>query len=377
MSLYLPAALAPMHIQPRAHRHSSNIPGPAHAAVCVAGDIEDGVPSAHCCGAVSLLYYGIHAAAAAGLLSEQHKLLAQAAAAVWVVWLAWGRAYLGLHSPLDLATGTLLGWALLRLWLSIEQPYVACLQASVQAGPWQLPLQVLLASAVLMRCYPMPSRWTSCYNYATAWAAGWAGVTVGWGILQQAQLQAPGSSSAGGLFGGVVPPLACKVFLGLGLVAASKVLVKAVLLAAFKQAFKLVPLTVRRWWQPPVVGAVRQPPLQQQQSQRLAGYVASVAGSAGAAEKRGDQKAAGGAGAAVAVLTAHVSDQPSPKAGRASSAAGGSEVLGLRHTAEGVGNDVVAAARWCSYFAVGLTVSLWQAGWPLVLQQLAPSVSVS
>lgn len=335
------------------------------------GDIEDGVPSAHCCGAVSLLYYGIHSAAAAGLLSDQQRLLAQAAAAVWVVWLAWGRAYLGLHSPLDLATGTLLGWVLLRSWVAIEQPYIAWLQAAVQQGPWQLPLQVLLASFILMRCYPLPSRWTSCYNYATAWQAGWAGVTVGWGVLQQTQWVTAANSSSW-LLGGVVPPLACKVFLGLGMVAASKVLGKAILLAAFKPTFRFVPLTVRCLWQPPVVGAVKQVPLQQKQSVQVSGYAASAAGKGSS-----EQHAAGAAGVAAAVLPAQASGQVSTKAAGKSSSSAGLWVAGLRHTSEGVGNDVVAAARWGSYFAVGLTVSLWQAAWPLVLQWLAPSVSVS
>jgi hypothetical protein len=310
---------------------------------------------------VSLLFYGIHAAAAAGLLTGQQQTLAAVAAAVWVVWLAWGRAYLGLHSPLDLATGSLLGLMLLRLWLSIEQPYVAWLQATAAAQPWQLPLQVLLVSAVLMRCYPMPSRWTSCYNYATAWQAGWAGVTVGWGVLQQAQL-ATSSSSSEWLFRGMVPPLACKIFLGLGLVAASKVVVKAVLMLAFKQLFACVPLRVRCLWQPPVVGAVKTPPSQQQSAQRLAGYASAVAADFGHHSALAQEAAAG---------------RSSKQQGTANSSSSKAEARwgGLRHTPEGLGNDVVATARWCSYFAVGLTVVLWQAGWPVVQQQLAPSVS--
>jgi len=354
------------------------------------------VPSAHCCGAVSLLYYSIHAATAAGLLSAHQQTLAQAAAAVWVLWLAWGRAYLGLHSPLDLATGSLLGWALLRLWLHVEDPYAAWLEATARAQPWQLPLQVLLFSAVLMRCYPMPSRWTSCYTYATAWAAGWAGATVGWGILQQVESAAVASAAAGyaepWLFGGLVPPTACKVFLGLGLVAATKVFVKVLLLSVFRPLFACVPLTVRCCWQPPVVGAVKQSARQQQQPQRLAGYASAVladmAQGAGAAEA-----------AAAAAAAANTTDKLSVPAGNAGPKAGfgsaapltsgpssqssssSSKVAGgrwsLRHSPEGVGNDVVAAARWCSYFAVGLVISLWHGCWPHVLHWLSPAVAAA
>lgn len=357
---YLPTCLPPPHCNTHHLLHTNT------------GDIEDGVPSAHCCGAVSLLYYGIHAATAAGLLSPQHRAWAQAAAAVWVVWLAWGRAYLGLHSPLDLATGTLLGWALLRLWVSVEQPYAAWLEGAVQQHQpwWWLSLHVLAASAVLMRCYPMPSRWTSCYNYATAWAAGWAGATVGWGILQQAQLVTTISGEQEWLLGGLVPPLACKIFLGLGMVAASKVIVKALLMAVFTPLFAVVPLRVRCAWQPPVVGTVKQP-LQQEQSsaQRLSGYASALLhkqqdGGVDAAAKQGGPSSSSSGN--------NSSSSKGAKAGGGSSKPVAAALSGLRHTPEGVGNDVVAAARWFSYFAVGLTVSLWQAMWPVVINTLAP-----
>jgi hypothetical protein len=286
---------------------------------------------------------------------------------------------------LDLATGSLLGFALLRLWLSIEQPYIAWLNATMQQHPWMLPLQVLGVSAVLMRCYPMPSRWTSCYNYATAWQAGWAGVTVGWGVLQQGQLVT--SSSPEWLFGGMVPPLACNIFLGLGMVAASKVLVKAVLVVVLKQLFAVVPLSLRSVWQPPVVGAVRQPSPQQQSAQRLAGYASAVvadfthhhhaAHESDAAAGKGSKQLDSSTSTAAACVSSSLG---SKAVGAYSSSSGknvGSAWGGLRHTQEGLGNDVIATARWCSYFAVGLTVSLWLAVWPMLQQWLAPSTSVS
>lgn len=312
-------------------------------------------------------------------------MLAQVAAAVWVVWLAWGRAYLGLHSPLDLATGSLLGVTLLQLWISFESTYTSWLQATVIQQWWQLPLQVLVFSAVLMRCYPMPSRWTSCYSYATAWAAGWAGCTLGWAVLQQAQLATTVTSNEWLVYG-CVPPLACKIFLGLGLVAASKVLVKAALMTVFKQVFPLVPEPVRRLWQPPVVGAVRQQHSQQQGRGCFTGYASAVLSEVSdgvAAHRAGTQSnklhpVPVDSNPTQVTCIAQPSDsqqqkdvdrdgaEPTPKVG-----------WGLRHTEQGLGNDVVAAARWCSYLAVGLTVLLWQAGWPLVLQTLAPSISVS
>jgi membrane-associated phospholipid phosphatase len=63
------------------------------------GDIEDGLPSAHCSGSVALLFYCVEAAAAAGLISSECKLALQLAAAAWVGWIAFGRLYLAVHSP--------------------------------------------------------------------------------------------------------------------------------------------------------------------------------------------------------------------------------------------------------------------------------------
>eukprot|EP00882_Tetradesmus_deserticola_P006127 GHRQ01006450.1.p1 GENE.GHRQ01006450.1~~GHRQ01006450.1.p1 ORF type:complete len:211 (+),score=56.08 GHRQ01006450.1:1708-2340(+) len=63
------------------------------------GDIEDGLPSAHCSGSVALLLYCIEAAAAAGLVSSGWRLPLQLAAAAWVAWVAFGRLYLAVHSP--------------------------------------------------------------------------------------------------------------------------------------------------------------------------------------------------------------------------------------------------------------------------------------
>jgi hypothetical protein len=63
------------------------------------GDIEDGLPSAHCSGSVALLFYCVEAAAQAGLLSSEAKLALQIAAAAWVAWIAFGRLYLAVHSP--------------------------------------------------------------------------------------------------------------------------------------------------------------------------------------------------------------------------------------------------------------------------------------
>jgi membrane-associated phospholipid phosphatase len=63
------------------------------------GDIEDGLPSAHCTGSAALLFYCVEAAAAAGLFSSEWRLALQLAAAGWVAWIAFGRLYLAVHSP--------------------------------------------------------------------------------------------------------------------------------------------------------------------------------------------------------------------------------------------------------------------------------------
>jgi sphingosine-1-phosphate phosphatase 1 len=330
-----------------------------------AGDVEDGVPSAHCCGAVSLLFYCINAAAAAGALPVP-KAAAQAAAVAWTAWLAWGRAYLGLHTPLDLATGSLLGWALIDLWALVEQLYTAWLHASLapQTPAWQLPAQVLLCSFVLMRCYPMPRRWTSCYNYATAWQAGWAGTTVGWALRNAGGGAAAGSAATAAAGGWELSSITAagvlKVLLGLGMIVLAKVTAKAVLLALLRRTFALVPLRIRCLWQPPVFGAVLRQAGKQQPQQ--------LKGTAGAGEQQ-CSSSSGGAAAA--------KQQPAGKRQQPSSSG---SIWGLRHSFDGTPNDVVATARWGSYFAVGIIISMWQAWYPALLQAsgaFAASSSVS
>lgn len=66
------------------------------------GDIEDGLPSAHCSGSVLLLFYSISAAVQAGWIRPEWQLALQLAAAAWVAWIAFGRLYLAVHSPGEL-----------------------------------------------------------------------------------------------------------------------------------------------------------------------------------------------------------------------------------------------------------------------------------
>jgi hypothetical protein len=177
-----------------------------------------------------------------------------------------------------------------------------------------------------------------------------------------------------------------KVLLGMGLVVAAKVGAKAALVLLLKHAFAAVPLRVRCLWQPPTVGATlrhagKQAPAAAQQEARQAReqqqreqlmHKLQEAAAAAAAAAAGGHKGADGSDAGTAKDAGGSKQLRSSgglvgdSAGRApaSSSGGADSVWGLRHGFDGTPNDVMATARWGSYFAVGYVIVLWNYVWP-------------
>lgn len=400
-----------------------------------AGDIEDGIPSAHVSGSVLLLFYGIEAAAAAGWLSssggggggaDPGLLLAlQLAAAAWVAWVAWGRLYLGLHrwvhggmlcaemlaccalegaraarsasytahrlgrcwhpgcSPADLAAGGLLGWLLLALWRELEAPYTAWLESGAGGLPQQL--QVLTAAAALMRCYPMATRRrTSCYEHATCWCGGWTGVTLGYLHMRARGMHGAAADTAAAAQQQLMPwrmqlPLmAAKVAVGLLVMVATKVAVKQACLALLPHAFSCVPTWVRCLWQPPVAGM---PP-------REAAAGAAAGGSAAAKLQQGAKaprsRRGGGDDSRGSSDGVPQHDQDgdgsaarcSSSDGPHASSSGGSSWV-LRHGPSGTANDVEAASRFASWAVMCFAILTLDAWWQRLVRQLAFSTSLA
>lgn len=346
------------------------------------GDIEDGIPSAHCCGSVMLLYYAIYAAA--DHLPADALPYVQLGAATWVLWIAYGRLYLGVHSPIDLVMGALLGWSLLALWQHIEEQYITWLLTS-QHLHWQ----ALLASFALLRSYPMPSRYTDTINYSIAWLGGWAGVVLGyrhihpavgaehaaeakalfkWSSAALTQMSShchgtnssslgsafrPGFSHQQVLLAGVVPVLLVKVLLGLMLTVLTKIVAKKVLLLLLQHVFRLVPLCIRCMWQPPVVGS------------------SSSEGVKGTAET-------------CRTAFKHQTEQ-SGVAGRPCSAGMTvylnmfdlSSFCTLRHAPSGMPYDVIITAKFCSYVAVGYVIFTMDVWWHPLISRMAYASSTA
>lgn len=324
------------------------------------GDIEDGLPSAHCSGSVALLIYCVEAAAAAGLVGSEARLGLQLAAAGWVGWIAFGRLYLSVHSPVDLAGGCLLGYAVLQLWQLLEQPYNSWLASSAL-----LPLHVAAVSFIVMRCSPMASRPTAAYSYCTAWLGGWAGVTLGYRFIHPAAAAAaaaavPGVKLAARAVGlqqqlAALPlwmaagMMAAKMVVGLAVVAATKVAVKEGMLLLLPRVFGLVPTCLRCLWQPPVAGVAK------------CSSGDSRVGGSGKSSSRG-----------VTSSNVHSSDEQSES--RLTSSSSGCRLLVLRHAVDGTPNDVAVTARFAAYVAVGFVVATFDAAWqPLVANYMFAS----
>lgn len=341
-------------------------------------DIEDGIPSAHCCGSIMLLYYMIHSAGA----TQPHVYVA---AAAWVLWIAYGRLYLGVHSPIDLVAGAALGWCLLAFWQFVEQQYIAWLVSSEH-----LQLQVLLASFLLLRTYPMPSRYTDTLNYAVAWLGGWAGVTVAYRHLHTAvPLQDPataaavfwsgvsagsGSSSSSPLNGwlgsdynseqphgsqqqilqGVGVPLTVgKILVGFGVVCISRIATKQLMLMVLRSVFAIVPHHIRCWWQPPVPDCGQHVSRSSEVDNRSDVNICKEGQQLGASVP-----ASLGAlfGTCAYVTKLQNSSNRSPV---------------LRQAKNGTAHDVAVTARFLSYVAVGYVIFTLDVWWQPLVSKLS------
>lgn len=137
---------------------------------------EFGFPSTHSLNSVCLLSYMLLHTRGINL-----TLLAPLAA-VWCAGICYSRIYLGMHTPVDIVGGAVIGLALGVSWLSLGE-YIDDVFTS---HPYSIALHLLL-SLVLLSCYPSPKRPTPSYKYCVYFA----GVAVGGniGLLRSRSLQ--------------------------------------------------------------------------------------------------------------------------------------------------------------------------------------------
>jgi hypothetical protein len=270
---------------------------------------EPGVPSMHCALSVPFCLFLVNEAARAGAISRPQQLALHAASHAWVAWVAWGRLYLGLHSPLDLAAGSAMGLLFLALWELCVDGFMAWLLSGQAAV---IPT-LLLASFLLMWRFPVGEQPSETYYNATCWVGSATGLFLAAAQLGPAALAAApagaaawpaGSAAAGGL-------LAAKVVGGVACVLGAKEATQALGKAVLPWAFGMAPVRLRLALQPPVA---------------LAAQAAAAAEVAAAGSQR-------------------------------------QGCVSIGCNARGIAWDVDTTARWCAYVAAVNVVLQWNALW--------------
>jgi len=321
-----------------------------------------------------MVLHSLRLAVRANLLPPDSATFIEILSLLWVLWVAWGRLYLGVHTPLDLISGTVLGFAVLELWQLSEAAFFKLLLHDPR-----FPLHLLLFAFLLMRCYPMPSRYTDCYQSAGAWGGAWCGAMLalwqhgyqpltaaeattvaagppaspypgtrsssphaslsaaavppasaaaggGVGLELSSSLSAMMSSSSGSsyLAGSAPGPLlAAKIMCGLLMVVLIKIFSTKLLRLLFRKLFSFVPLPVRCAWQPPIASH----------------HMPAAAAGGGGAGSGNHQKGSGATGAA-----AGGAGEGAAAGGSAATGAGGQGGRRRRQRGRGQGDDAKAGS---------------------------------
>ena len=171
--------------------------------------MEYGFASTHTINSFVLSAYVVWAS------SFRESVAAWAAVGAWTLSIAYGRIYLGMHSPIDVVAGLFIGIALLVFWIGAE-PFVEAFLTQPSTGivvPFQLLMSICTTNA-----YPRPLRPTPSFTYAVYFSGCCSGIVIGvWRTYQtfhspSAQLLSwntlwslPSDNDA--LFGSILPVL--------------------------------------------------------------------------------------------------------------------------------------------------------------------------
>ncbi|KAK9867471.1 hypothetical protein WJX84_004802 [Apatococcus fuscideae] len=204
---------------------------------------EYGLPSSHTMNSLCLnLYLAIRVIEAYELSTIASSLL-YAVVALWVVWIAIARVYMGMHTPVDVIGGAVAGLFVLLSYLAFDDMIFSSLDQGYGVG-----LQVLV-SAVLLRLHPKPEVQTPSIEFSAAFAGAGLGVAAGRARLSFAgmiPLQSPNNPAAFILQG------LRHCIIGLSTVAATKYFSKAIFLKCLPHVYAAVPQHLRKLWQPPM-----------------------------------------------------------------------------------------------------------------------------
>eukprot|EP00798_Chlamydomonas_sp_ICE-L_P025221 gene25221-10866_t len=173
--------------------------------------------------------------------------------ALWAVWIAVSRIYLGVHTPVDLVWGGACGLTFFALARLASQPHLN----AVLTGGQVFGYTRLLIDAWALLMYPKPRHYTTSSLYAVTFLGAWSGFNISYsgalpsvgtllaGLVADTPIQAVLAQIGSG-------PLAIRMCVGLVTVAATRVLTKAILQPLLPLLFRLLPSPLRRTLQPPI-----------------------------------------------------------------------------------------------------------------------------
>ncbi|GBG78676.1 hypothetical protein CBR_g27899 [Chara braunii] len=141
---------------------------------------EYGLPSGHTVNFLAMSLFSMHylSGRGVGLLSSSTVIYMAVVLTVLMVAVAYGRLYLGMHSPLDVAVGAVIGVAIALVWCNVG----IHIQGWIISGTNVIPFQVCLA-VLLLNMYPAPEFWTPSFDYHTACTGVVTGMVCGCSMM--------------------------------------------------------------------------------------------------------------------------------------------------------------------------------------------------
>lgn len=239
-----PASVAPKEVHVKLHGQEREF------------EKEYGLPSTHVANSACMVLYIVQAATTSAILPPEWTMSLTAVGVSWVAWIAWGRLYLGMHSPVDLVSGLLVGLGVAGGWITIEQRVEAFLLSGFASMGLVLSIFIFLLSV-----YPRPERYTPSYEQVVTFVGGVFGMNCG--VLHSF----PGGPPANRYLFRISGPLRAptvvelvRVVLTLCFAVGTKLATKKVIRSVVEAAFDVVPTDLRQLWQPPVKGELKEGP---------------------------------------------------------------------------------------------------------------------
>eukprot|EP01025_Chloroclados_australasicus_P048030 TRINITY_DN5430_c0_g2_i1.p1 TRINITY_DN5430_c0_g2~~TRINITY_DN5430_c0_g2_i1.p1 ORF type:complete len:390 (+),score=15.63 TRINITY_DN5430_c0_g2_i1:151-1320(+) len=98
----------------------------------------------------------------------------------WTMWIAFGRMYSCMHTPIDVMGGVALGTVLFGVWTTYCQVYMDWIVTAQNAHIYLLLLMILLLTV-----YPQPAKHTPSFEDATTAVAGaWYSISISYWLLR-------------------------------------------------------------------------------------------------------------------------------------------------------------------------------------------------